>query len=475
MPFEDNDIRIQEAANQHHPAYDEKAWDKMEKLLNKHLPVKKKDRRRIVFWLFLLMLTTGGAVYLLVNYKERKKDTATLVNKKQVEISNPENETTNKYKDNVSEIASEKKSENSVDKLNIPSTLTENKAANKLPAIKPYPSLNKKRPEPIILLSRKPTLKNKALTNAGRYSNPFSINQTEIPATHNKNVPDYEVKNKSVPNVDLTPAINNTTTISTTPKKDIEEKKLSAENTQDSKVTPAQVEPISEKLNKNEITAVKDTLLEKKSKSKLAKTKKSNSFFFSFSAGPESVKVSSNPQGEIKPVYGIGIGYTFKNRVSVQTGFYAIRKIYTAAGKDYKAPDWWWQYYPNMQKIEAVCKVYEIPLSVSYHFIENKKGNFYGLMGLSSYLMKKEDYTYHYKTNAGQYRVSSYTFNNEYKHFLSTLTIGAGYERKLNSTISLTLSPYLKIPLSGVGFGKVKLNSSGILFSAVIKPFKHKE
>ncbi len=466
MPFEDNDMRIQEAADHHHPAYDEKAWDKMEKLLNKHLPVQKKDRRRFVFWLFLFMLTTGGAVYLLVNNKEPKKDNATLVNQKQVEISKPENETSNKYKDKVSEIAGEK------NKLTIPSTLTENKAAKKLLTSKPYPSLNKNRPEPIILLSRKPSLKNKTLTNGNRYSNSFSINQNEISEKQNKNVADYEVKNKSVPIDNLNPSTSNTSTVTKTIKKDVEEKQLALENTQSNKVTPAQVGPIAEELNKNNKTEVIEKPLGKKSK--IAKTKKSNSLFFSFSAGPESVKVSSNPQGKLKPVYGIGIGYAFKNRLSVQTGFYAIRKIYTATGKDYKAPNWWWQYYPNLGKIEADCKVYEIPLSVSYNFIENKKGNFSGLMGLSSYLMKKEDYTYHYKTNAGQYRVSSYTFNNEYKHLLSTLTIGAGYERKLNSTFSLTVSPYLKMPLSGVGFGKVKLNSSGVLFSAVIKPFKHK-
>jgi hypothetical protein len=33
------------------------------------------------------------------------------------------------------------------------------------------------------------------------------------------------------------------------------------------------------------------------------------------------------------------------------------------------------------------------------------------------------------------------------------------------------VEPYFKLPLSGVGFGKVKLNSGGVLVTAVIKPF----
>ena len=38
MQFEKFDKKIREAADHHHPAYDDNAWDKMEKLLNKHMP-----------------------------------------------------------------------------------------------------------------------------------------------------------------------------------------------------------------------------------------------------------------------------------------------------------------------------------------------------------------------------------------------------------------------------------------------------
>jgi hypothetical protein len=44
----------------------------------------------------------------------------------------------------------------------------------------------------------------------------------------------------------------------------------------------------------------------------------------------------------------------------------------------------------------------------------------------------------------------------------------------LNKNISLQAEPYLKIALDGVGYGKVNLNSAGVLFSAIIKPFAKK-
>src|SRR5258705_8675942 len=65
MQSEEFDKKVKEAADHHHPSYDEKAWEKMERLLNKHLPQKKDDRRRYILFL-LLFLLTGGGVYLMI-------------------------------------------------------------------------------------------------------------------------------------------------------------------------------------------------------------------------------------------------------------------------------------------------------------------------------------------------------------------------------------------------------------------------
>ena len=44
MQFENFDNKLRQAAEQHHPDYDEKAWTNMEKLLDRDLP-RKDDRR----------------------------------------------------------------------------------------------------------------------------------------------------------------------------------------------------------------------------------------------------------------------------------------------------------------------------------------------------------------------------------------------------------------------------------------------
>ena len=53
------DNKMKEATEGYHPAYDDKAWDKMEVLLDKHLPQEKKRRRFILLLLPLLLVGTG--------------------------------------------------------------------------------------------------------------------------------------------------------------------------------------------------------------------------------------------------------------------------------------------------------------------------------------------------------------------------------------------------------------------------------
>ncbi len=50
MLDEENDKIIKEAAEHYHPGYDDKAWEKMEQLLDEHLP-QKKERR----WIFFIL------------------------------------------------------------------------------------------------------------------------------------------------------------------------------------------------------------------------------------------------------------------------------------------------------------------------------------------------------------------------------------------------------------------------------------
>ena len=85
--------------------------------------------------------------------------------------------------------------------------------------------------------------------------------------------------------------------------------------------------------------------------------------------------------------------------------------------------------------------------------------------------MKRETYDYQYKNLNGQVYTHRWTLRDENKHYFSVLTLSGGYQRKINNTFSFLAEPYVKIPMTGVGYGKVKLNSAGVLLSVDIKLF----
>ena len=80
MQFEELDDKIKEAAENHHPAYDENAWAKMETLLNKHLPQENDRRRRFIFFIFLFLLLGSGSVWLFSNKPWRGNKQVTSAN-----------------------------------------------------------------------------------------------------------------------------------------------------------------------------------------------------------------------------------------------------------------------------------------------------------------------------------------------------------------------------------------------------------
>lgn len=55
---------IRVASDSYHPAYDEKAWNKMEALLGKRLPQKEKKKGRLFF--ILLLIGIGFVAFLII-------------------------------------------------------------------------------------------------------------------------------------------------------------------------------------------------------------------------------------------------------------------------------------------------------------------------------------------------------------------------------------------------------------------------
>lgn len=429
MPDDDEIIRkIQEAPERYQPVYDEASWADMQRLLDEHLP-QKKNRRRIIFLILLALLPFIG---IYVGYKFKNRGT--------VPIS-------------ASSISTAPTSSLKVPEVNRPAkTITESQT-NSEPN-QPNGSSNNHQNS------------NTKITGTGnRYIQKQSLSQhkTLIKNQNNK--------------IDI--AIAGNSQVNTAGKKTSEE---TSSPDSDSHVVPGTTTDIRNNVTTDSLLASKQPNVAGKSnnkdtsknKSMMTAVKGNNRFkhywIISAASGPDISAVKLDNTGKITLQYGVQLGYAISQRFTLHTGFFISKKIYSVDADEYHGQG---SYYNNyLQSIDANCKVYEIPLMASYNFARTKKGGWFASAGLSSYFMKKESYDFLYKYPGGATYTDNYTISNKNKHYFSIIDISAGYDRVISKRISIAAEPYMKFPVTGIGNGKIKLNSAGVLFSVNIKPFK---
>ena len=166
---------------------------------------------------------------------------------------------------------------------------------------------------------------------------------------------------------------------------------------------------------------------------------------------------------------GVMLSWHFSRKFSLSAGALYTKKNYSAYGKDYHPPKGYWTNYITLDELNGSCWMIDIPLNLRYDFAGGKKFNLFGSAGVSTYLMNKESYTYHYMYN-GNYARRNWLNENNSSHVLSILNVSAGYEKSVSKKISVQMEPYLKIPVSGIGFGRMQMNSYGLNFSIGYRP-----
>ena len=439
MQFDEFDKKAKDAADHHHPAYHEQAWVKMEKLLNKHLPQNEDNRRRFLF-LWLLLLGLGGAgLFIARPWKEKKTIVATKQNvqlkpeinqligtDQKTDITINDNTVADK-KNNVSSVVTKENipdSDFSTPVQSGPLSQNNNKQKNKKAPISASSVTKTKKVQPVVKDVN-------PVVNTDNNIWQQNIDAKNIPADNKTTESLATIKQKLVNDVIITDKKQGEPLVVNTPTVVINDKQATTETTIS-----------SEEKKENKFIG------ENKKKKEKGIATKSNSFFFTLSTGPDVSFAGNDKLGTTKLLAGAGIGFTFKNRFTIRTGFYSGRKVYTASPDAYHPPAEFYIYYPYLEKVEADCKVYEIPLSISYNFSKSAKQNWFATTGLSSYLMKEETYNYYYKNiPSGPVYNRKRTLNNENKHYFSTLTLSGGYQRSITKNISMMVEPYVKLPL----------------------------
>lgn len=183
-------------------------------------------------------------------------------------------------------------------------------------------------------------------------------------------------------------------------------------------------------------------------------------FGFKVSISPDFSSVGYSPTDKPGWNYGVLLEYQFSNHWSLSTGVIRSRKIYSTSGIEYfgyKADD-----------VQGDCRIWDIPINVYYTFTPKGKWSIFTGIGISSYLMSKENYVYTVSTYYGpkQYDLEVEGKN---KEWFKMLNLSVGVQRQLSNNFAFQVEPFLKAPLAGVGEGDVSLASLGAFFSLKYK------
>ena len=429
MSNPENDSRLEQLSREAADRYTVKAspsWDKMERELDKVLPTEKK-KRRIFFWWIIPALLLGGSILWYTQQPSEETQISNNVSTTQGKSDKIYNEATSannnpKKEESVASNRSKITAKASTHVID-PSSLSSSKKS-KSKSFSAISVQQKTSSESVLIKEEK--------NEAKQFSNPSTTNKESITKAENtiqENVAFIR------PTIDTGSNLTNT----------------SINEMKDTSST------MEKALSEQPIVHLTDSASSKNNKVK-------NTFSFAIVAGMDATTVKFRYADKASISGGIMIGYHLNNNWSIHTGGLYTRKNYKMDGSDFKAPAGSWVANYKLETVDGFCDMWEIPLLLRHTFDSKTKTSAFLSSGLSSYLMTRENYNYFYYYNGNPVRRNA-NYPNGKTHLFSILKISGGWVRNTGKNSSFIVEPFANVPLSGLGFGSVRLSSFGVNFS----------
>lgn len=152
--------------------------------------------------------------------------------------------------------------------------------------------------------------------------------------------------------------------------------------------------------------------------------------------------------------YSILLEYPLSQHISISSGAIISRKVYSSPEEIVYG-----QYKANA--VDGTCKVFDLPINANISIANRNKLSVYGSLGLSSYFMLSEDYTFYVNTNSGV-RQFDWSFKKENIDWFSVFNLSLGAQYRVGNKTHIQAEPFLKTPIEGIGEWDLNLSSWGI-------------
>lgn len=178
---------------------------------------------------------------------------------------------------------------------------------------------------------------------------------------------------------------------------------------------------------------------------------------FALVAAPDLTSVQGAGSARLSTNLGLLYTYSMNKRWSASAGLLYARKNYTSPYSFYK-PD-----IPNTSSyrptdVRALCQVLSVPIGINFTALQKKNHTLQLNAGASTYFMLNEKYSMKY-TNGNTHE---YEFTGENQHYFGVADLSLTYLRRVNSHYSLGIRPFVQLPLQGIGYGNIPLQSQGL-------------
>ena len=203
--------------------------------------------------------------------------------------------------------------------------------------------------------------------------------------------------------------------------------------------------------------AKKDTSIVK------AKPQRTRHFYAGLLAAPDLSTVKMQSVKGVGSTFGILLGYSLNQRWSIESGVYVDRKKYYTDGEYFNTKEVNLPRSVDLLNVNGICYMWEIPLNIRYNFNPGSKTAWFATAGFSTYLMSHEKYAYGWKWYGGSnVWDSTWNFHQSSQYPFSIINLSAGFEQRLGKVGNLRVEPYVRLPLTGLGTGKLPIMSAGV-------------
>lgn len=198
----------------------------------------------------------------------------------------------------------------------------------------------------------------------------------------------------------------------------------------------------------------------------IVRRKWNDAIYFGTVFAPELNSVGLASQKQLSGQVGISVHYEL-NRWLIGVRFLYNKKKYVAPGEEYSPPPGYWGWATNgviPSEIDGWCNVIDVPILLGYNLTPSKVWNLIPQTGISTYWLTKENCVYSFEDPdyGGGY---GWRTDENSTLFFAVANLSLAVRRSIGNRMTVQVEPYLKIPLGGVGWGKVDLYSTGTLIT----------